>query len=170
MSGWLNERSRNGGLDEVPLPSQTGRMWLCGKHLVGPDPEAALKRTGASTIVCLNPIGELASRYPDYVDWLRAYNGESAMWVPVHDMHALALEDFSAVVEAVRARLDDGRGVIIHCGAGIGRAGTLASAVLVSLGMSVDGALAHLRAHRPMAGPQTREQELALAEYAQSLR
>ncbi|MDP1793847.1 MAG: dual specificity protein phosphatase family protein [Acidimicrobiales bacterium] len=118
----------------------------------------------------MNPIGELASRYPDYVEWLRAHNGDRAMWVPVHDMHALALADFSAVVDAVRTRLDDGRGVIIHCGAGIGRAGTLASAVLVSLGMSLDGALAHLRAHRPMAGPQTREQELALEEYAASLR
>lgn len=142
-------------------------MWVCGKHLVGPDPEAALERTGASTIVCLNERGELFSRYPEYVEWLREHNGERAMWVPTHDMHPL--EDLSSVIDAVRRRLDAGEGVIIHCGAGIGRAGTLASAVLLSLGMSLDGALAHLRAHRPMAGPQTREQEDALEEYARSL-
>lgn len=145
-------------------------MWLCGKHLVGPDPEAALIRTNASTIVCLNEIGELSSRYPDYVDWLRTHNGGRAMWVPTHDMHALLLSEFTDVVAAVRRRVDDGQGVIIHCGAGIGRAGTLAAALLVSLGMSVDGALAHVRAHRPMAGPQTREQETALEEFAASLR
>lgn len=165
----MSERSRNGGLDEVPLPTGPGRMWLCGKHLVGPDPEEALRRTGASTIVCLNEIGELYSRYPDYVEWLRTHNGARAMWVPTHDMHALGPDDFRAVVDAVRTRFDDGQGVVIHCGAGIGRAGTLAVALLVSLGMSLDGALAHLRAHRPMAGPQTREQELVLDEYAASL-
>lgn len=166
MSGWLNERSRNGGLDEVPLPAGSGRMWLCGKHLVGPDPEATLRRTGATTIVCLNEIGELYARYPDYVEWLRTHNGARAMWVPTHDMHPLA--ELAAVVEAVGRRLDDGEGVVVHCGAGIGRAGTLAIAVLVDRGMSLDGAAAHLRAHRPMAGPQTREQELALEEFARS--
>ncbi len=166
MSGFWTERTRNGGLDEIPLPSGPGRMWLCGKHLVGPDPEALLERTGASTIVCLNERGELFSRYPDYVEWLRANNGERAMWVPTHDMHPLA--DLEVVVDAVRARLDDGHGVVVHCGAGIGRAGTLAIAVLVSLGMRLDSALDHLRAHRPMAGPQTREQELALEAFARS--
>ena len=72
MSGWLSERSRNGGIDEVVLPDGArGRLWLCGKHLVGPDPVGTLERTGATTIVCLNEIGELAIRYDDYVDWLR---------------------------------------------------------------------------------------------------
>ena len=167
MSGFWNERTRNGGLDEVPLPAGPGRMWLCGKHVVGPDPEGVLVRTGATAIVCLNEIGELYSRYPDYVEWLRTHNGDRAMWVPTHDMHPLA--DFETVVDAVRARLDEGQGVVIHCGAGIGRAGTLAIAVLLSLGMRLDTALDHLRAHRPMAGPQTREQELALEEFARTL-
>jgi protein-tyrosine phosphatase len=166
VSGFWNERTRNGGLDEVPLPAGPGRLWLCGKHVVGPDPEAVLERTGATTIVCLNEIGELHARYPEYVEWLRVNNGERAMWVPTHDMHPLV--DFELVVGAVRQRLDEGGGVVIHCGAGIGRAGTLASAVLVSLGMRLDTALEHVRAHRPMAGPQTREQELALEEYARS--
>lgn len=167
MSGFWTERSLNGGLDEVPLPSGPGRMWVCGKHVVGPDAEAVLERTGASTIVCLNERGELFSRYPDYVEWLREHNGGRAMWVPTHDMHPLA--ELESVVDAVRLRLDDGEGVVIHCGAGIGRAGTLAAAVLVSLGMRLDTALDHLRTHRPMAGPQTREQEDALEAFAKEM-
>ena len=36
------EAARLGGL--------AGRLWLCGKHVVGPDPEALLGRLGADTI------------------------------------------------------------------------------------------------------------------------
>jgi hypothetical protein len=73
---WLSERSRNGGIDEVPLPDPTwGRLWLCGKHFVGPDPHGALARTAAKAIVCLNEGYELRGRYPDYVEWLVANGG-----------------------------------------------------------------------------------------------
>ena len=70
MTGWPSERSRNGGVDEVPLPKGPGRLWLCGKHFIGPDVEAALHRVGATTVVCLNERDELAGRYDDYVRWL----------------------------------------------------------------------------------------------------
>ncbi|MEX0848055.1 MAG: protein-tyrosine phosphatase family protein, partial [Ilumatobacteraceae bacterium] len=46
----------------------------------------------------------------------------------------------------------------VHCAAGIGRAGTTAVALLVLLGMTVDDALQHVRAHRPMAGPEVGSQ------------
>ena len=62
-----DERSRTGGIDEVPVPGP-GRVWLCGKHFIGPDPEVALERTGAAVVVCLNERGELEDRYPEYVE------------------------------------------------------------------------------------------------------
>ena len=46
MTDWLNERSRNGSVDEIPLPGTAGRLWLCGKHFIGPDPEGAVARVG----------------------------------------------------------------------------------------------------------------------------
>ena len=61
MTEWLSERSRNGGIDEVPVVT-SGQLWLCGKHFVGPDPEGTLARTGASVIVCLNERHELDAR------------------------------------------------------------------------------------------------------------
>ncbi len=166
---WLSERSRNGGLDQVVLPTGDGRLWLCGKHLIGPDPEGTLVRTGASLVVCLNDEAELVHRYPDYVRWLRDNAEGRALWWPVHDMHAPGLDGIGSLVAFVRARLDAGEGVIVHCGAGIGRAGSLAAAVLIGHGMSVADALARVAASRPGAGPQTLAQELALAEYAESL-
>jgi protein-tyrosine phosphatase len=81
-------------------------------------------------------------------------------------MHAPSVDEFAALVARVRARLDAGDGVIVHCGAGIGRAGTLAAALLMSLGADHDGSLATVRAARPSAGPQTQVQDQLLAEYA----
>ena len=44
---------------------------------------------------------------------------------------------------------------VLICGAaGIGRAGTTAVGVLMILGISAEEAVAHVRAHRPMAGPE----------------
>jgi protein-tyrosine phosphatase len=120
-------------------------------------------------IVCLNEIGELASRYPDYVDWLRANAGGRALWWPVHDMHAPAVDDLRELVGAIRTRLAAGDGVIVHCGAGIGRAGTVAAAVLVAGGAGVNEALTIVRTARPTAGPQTIEQERLLTEFAAAL-
>lgn len=167
MTGWLSERSRNGGIDEVTLPDgASGQLWLCGKHLVGPDPDGTLERTGASVVVCLNEEAELAHRYDDYVVWLKANAAGKAHWYPIHDMHAPSLDALDALVTQLRARLDTGDGIVVHCGAGIGRAGTIAAAILISHGMRVDEALTHLRASRPSAGPQTSAQERILEEFA----
>jgi protein-tyrosine phosphatase len=54
----------------------------------------------------------------------------------------------------LRTRLDRGEGLLLHCGAGIGRAGTVAAGLLVTTGTPLVDALALVRAHRPMAGPE----------------
>jgi protein-tyrosine phosphatase len=165
----LSERSRNGGIDEVPLPIARGHLWLCGKHFVGPDPQGALARTGASAIVCLNERYELAPRYPGYVEWLRDNAEVRALWSPWPDMHAPPVDEFASFIETLRVRLERDETLIVHCGAGIGRAGTTAAAVLMACGLSTREALDTVRAARPMAGPQTREQDDLLADYARLL-
>lgn len=151
---WAAERARHGGVDEVPLPFGPGRLWLCGKHFVGPDPERALTAVGATTVVCLNEPGEIADRYPEYVEWLRTNQPDRAVWHPVPDLHAPDFDAATALVASLRVRLAAGEGLLLHCGAGIGRAGTLAAALLVTMGVPVDEAVAHVAAHRPMAGPE----------------
>ncbi len=163
---WLSERARNGGVDEVPLPRGPGRLWLCGKHFVGPDVVDALARVGATTVVCLNEPHEIDARYPDYVDWLRHAPATAALWHPIPDLHAPAVDDARSLVDELVARLDAGAGLLVHCGAGIGRAGTIAAAILIHMGATVDGALATVAAARPMAGPEAGAQRdllLALA-------
>lgn len=145
----------DGGIHEIPLPQAArGRLWLCGKHVIGPDPGGLIARVGADTVVCLNQAYELADRYPGYVTWLRAQPHDRLVWFPIPDLHAPPVDEFAAVLDDLVARLVAGRTLIVHCGAGIGRAGTTASAILVSLGFDLDDALAHVRRHRPAAGPE----------------
>jgi ADP-ribosyl-[dinitrogen reductase] hydrolase len=51
----------------------------------------------------------------------------------------------------VRARLMDGRTVIVHCKGGLGRTGTFVAAVLTTLGDTPVSAIARVRAARPGA-------------------
>ena len=164
-TSWPDERSRNGGIDEIPMPGP-GRVWLCGKHFIGPDPEQALQRTGAAVVVCLNERTELEDRYPEYVDWLLANASRRAIWFPLPDMHAPPVDAVNPLFEELERRLASGDGMVIHCGAGVGRAGTIAAALLVRGGASIDVALAVVAASRPMAGPQTDLQMQFLAVLA----
>jgi protein-tyrosine phosphatase len=167
---WPHGRARDGGIDEIPLGGTEGRLFLCGKHAVGPDPEGALERAGATTIVCLNPVDELEPRYPEYVDWLRRNAPMRAVHHPVHDMHAPSPAEFAELVESLHARASAGERLLVTCGAGIGRAGTVAAGLLIRLGSSLDDALATVRAHRPMAGPEVGVQMELLEAYAQHVR
>jgi protein-tyrosine phosphatase len=166
MSGWPSERSRHGGVDEIPLRWIGGRLWLCGKHFVGPDPEGALAGTGASAVVCLCEEHELADRYPDYVRWLREQSPTRAIWSPIPDLHAPTVDGATLLVARLRGRLDAGEGLLMHCGAGIGRAGTMAAAVLMSTGMARTDAVTLVAACRPMAGPEAGAQAALLESLA----
>ena len=161
---WPDERARNGGVDELPLPG-AGRLWLAGKHYVGPDPELALSQTGATQIVCLNEAYELDDRYPDYVRWLRDNAGERAVWWPIPDLHAPPVDEVVPLLDDLLDRLRRGRGLLVHCGAGVGRAGTIAAALLVRSGATVERALQIVADHRPMAGPES-EAQRALVDAA----
>ncbi len=155
MSDWPGERSLHGGVDEVPLPAgSTGRLWLCGKHFIGPDPEAAVRRVHASAVVCLNERSELLDRYPQYVEWLEANEPDRALWWPIPDLHAPDVDEAIDLLDRLRARLDAGETLLVHCGAGIGRAGTVAAGLLITMGVGVEDAVARVAAHRPMAGPE----------------
>src|SRR5947209_2516503 len=150
MSGWLSERSRNGGVDEVPLPAGPGRLWLCGKHFIGPDVEAALARVDATTVVCLNERAELAGRYDEYVRWLTEGEPARVVWFPIPDLHSPDAARVEPFLADLRARLANGESLLMHCGAGIGRAGTMAAALLITMGVPPEGAIATVAAHRPL--------------------
>ena len=145
-------------IDRIPLPRTKGALWLCGRNDVGPDPEAALAWADASTIVCLNNIDELALRYPQYVEWLRSNAGGRAIWYPIQNFHAPSAHSVMPVVRMITDRLEQGQGVVMHCAAGQGRAGTMATCVLVALGESTADAVRTVASSRVFAGPGSASQ------------
>ena len=143
---------------------------MCGKHAIAPDVEEVIAAIGATTVVCLTERHELTDRYPEYVVWLDDNRGGRALWFPIPDLHAPHLEDVLGVLAELRARLDDGATVLVHCAAGIGRAGTMATCLLITMGMTAEEALAHVAAHRPMAGPEVGAQRALVDAVAERAR
>jgi hypothetical protein len=141
-------------IDRIPLPRTGGALWLCGRRDVAPDPEGALAYAdAASTIVCLNGVDELAPRFQPYVDWLREHRGGKAIWYAIENFGAPSARSVMPIVRMIVERLEAGQGVVMHCAAGQGRAGTMAACVLLALGQPTDEAVRTVASNRVFAGP-----------------
>ncbi len=115
------------------------------------------------TVVCLTSVDEVRHKAPDYAQALTSGTLPWVTWYfPIQDFGVP--EDkalFLALARDVAASLQRGVHVLIHCGAGIGRTGTLAACALVALGMTREAALAAVDAAG--AGPETPAQSDLLA-------
>ena len=107
--------------------------------------------------------------WPHYVQWLRENDGTAAVWFPVPDLSAPPLAEAQPLIDELLVRLDRGEHLLMHCAAGIGRTGTVAVCLLLARGMALQPALDHVRAHRPMAGPEVGSQRDLVQAYAATL-
>jgi len=158
-----------GGVHRIPVAAVRGGLYLCGLDVVGPDPAAIMEHLEATTLVCLLTDVEIFRRYPDYLDWLAYPEPYEALRLPTEDHLVTDDEAVASLVMATIDRLRDGDNVLIHCGAGWGRAGVIAVLAMVAAGATVDDAIRDLRVARPAAGPQSMEQDLQIDRLARQL-
>ena len=165
----MSSFNTDGGLHRIPLEATVGQLWLCGKHYIGPQFEAVRQERQIHTVVSLVEEHELVGRYDAYVAWHQNNAGNGALWFPIPDLTYPDFDEAIDFVEDVTTRVRDTGNVLVHCAAGIGRAGTTAVAVCMMLGMNMNEALEHVRLHRPMAGPEAGSQVLFIEQLADHL-
>ncbi len=138
------------------LSAVSPQLLLGGQHY--PRGYAAMRAYGISAIVNL--------REAHHNDVARGIGGPQHLHLPTIDNTAPTLLDLQRGVAFVRAEIESGGKVYIHCGVGVGRAPTLTAAYLISTGLSPAAALRQIKAARPFVH-LTAGQRRALAEFAE---
>jgi hypothetical protein len=137
---------------EVALPSGVGGhlylMRMPGRFGSFAAERQQITARGIDMVVCLPPLDELHQESPEYAQAIQA---GGLPW----DQRMLSVPDFGAPADfdayfaevcAVVRTLREGRRVLIHCAAGIGRSGMTATCVLMALGMSYHDAAQNVMA------------------------
>lgn len=119
-----------------------------------PEDVPELKRRGVTAVL------SLSERQPPEF----AGAGFRVLSLPIRDFHPPTVEQCDAAAEFIDKALAEGGAVAVHCGAGLGRTGTILAAWLVRQGRSAPDAIAEVRRRRP-GSVETREQEDAVAAY-----
>ena len=141
----------------------SGRPHTAGEHPDAPeatDDLAEFAREGIAGVVSLTerPLPDEA------LEW----SGLEYLHLPVGDFSAPSLETVRRFVDFVK-RLSAERGpVVVHCGSGYGRSGTLAACYLVSEGRTAEEAIEEVRRLRP-SSIETDGQEEAVRAWARSI-
>jgi atypical dual specificity phosphatase len=145
----------------MSLPN--GFTWVDKPHLAAlarpsdPDDFAWLRKEGIELLISLTE--ERLRR--DWVDDA----GMLMMHVPVEDMEAPTQDQLDRCVSAIERANNNGMGVAVHCGAGLGRTGVILAVYFVAKGTSAQNAIARVRRLRP-GSIETDEQADAIVEFA----
>lgn len=97
---------------------------------------------GINQIICLAPDEEIRRKSPDYAAAMRDGGLPCAVHsFPIPDFGVPEDERaFLSLVRRIRDYLRDGERLLVHCSAGFGRTGTVATCALVALGLDADSA------------------------------
>jgi atypical dual specificity phosphatase len=144
-----------------------GFTWVDKPHLAAlAHPESAadlawLRRNGLDILISLteNPVRR---------DWVNEA-GLMVVNVPVPDMEPPTDRQLDHLLDTIRRANASRMGVAVHCGAGLGRTGTVLATYFVARGMAPREAVMKVRELRP-GSVETAEQERAVEAFARRQR
>lgn len=138
----------------------SGQPWTGGARTDERDDLVEFARSGIAGVVTLTE-GPLPAESVTNA-------GFEYLHLPVRDFSAPSLESVRRFVDFVR-RVSAERGpVVVHCGSGYGRSGTMVACYLVSEGRTADGAIIEIRRLRP-GSIESDEQEEAVRAWAEDI-
>jgi len=137
--------------------------WLVDGRLAAsgmPHPEdlPVLERQGISAVLSLTEHSPFSGDVPESITHLH---------LPVPDMTAPSRGVLDRAVAFLSAALTGGKGVLVHCGAGLGRTGTVLAAFLVAKGEDPGRAIRLVREARP-GSIETFDQERCIYDYGEA--
>jgi protein-tyrosine phosphatase len=150
----------------VPL-TVPGRLFVMPRPHSGEIAEVAdaLEQRGVSELVCLLPLAELSELGLEREREACDACGIAFTHFPIVDFGLPEAAPFARLAGRLAADLRQGRSIVIHCRAGIGRTGMLACCVLVELGHEADDALRMVARARGVRVPDTAEQRSFITDY-----
>lgn len=153
---WTRKRT---GAPLWSLSRISAGLYVGGQHSAKGWP--AMQAEGITAVVNL--------REARHDDQRKGIGGARHLHLPTADNTPLRPQDLAAGVAFIRAEIERGGKVYVHCGVGVGRAPTLAAAYLISTGLTPTEALACLRRARPFIH-LTPGQKRGLWDYAETLK
>ncbi len=110
-------------------------------------------------------VGALINMRVEWDDRRSGIDTPFYLWLPTIDGTPPTVEQLARGVAFMHEQIQAGRGVYVHCAAGFGRAPTQVIAYLFSCGLSIDEAIAFVKARRPIIS-LSRRQRSRLQDYA----
>ena len=139
----------------------TNFSWVVGGNLAGSGMPTSLDefewvlRQGVTSVVTMTE-DPLPAEWVDKINYLH---------VPTPDLTAPDMDRIDGAVDFIHEQIGGGQAVMVHCAAGMGRAGTILACYLVKYrGRSAGDAIEMIRSARP-GSIQSGAQELAVSLY-----
>jgi atypical dual specificity phosphatase len=154
------------GVDKrtVHMPAPDRFSWIDKPLVAGlarpgsADELAWLREQGIELLISL-------TEDPPHRNWINEA-GLFLIHIPVEDLTSPTQEQLDESIIAIRKAHDRNWGVGVHCGAGLGRTGTILACYLVTQGMTAKNAIARVRRLRP-GSIENEAQERAVIEFAE---